>query len=575
MLSHLVIKNFAIIEHLEIPFHEGFTALTGETGAGKSIIIDALNLLLGGRASTDVIRTDTDEAVVEAIFEPSAKKLAQINEMLSEQGIDEGDELLVRRIVSRSGRNKVFINGGLSTVNTLDEVTRGLVDISGQHEHYSLLDEDAHLSLLDGFAEVDALLEEMSAAYGRVASLRRELKSIREGVQERLSRIDFLEFQLDELQKAELEPGEEEELRADLDTLKHAEKITEATHTASYLCYDADESAVEKLAEAVGALRRVSEWAPQLGELAERLDEARISAEEVAREVSHFGGEIDADPNRLDAVVERLEVIKRLKRKHGVAEIEQLIEKQQDMQEELHDLQNAEERGEGLEEELAEAREAALAVAIELSEKRREAAKLLRNRIENELDDLNMANTQLVFSFEPAVLDDVDIDSLDASGDEEDDGPRVRLSADGLDTVRMLISPNLGEEPRPLAKIASGGELSRIMLAIKSVLVERDAVGLYIFDEVDTGIGGQTADIVGDKIARTSRSHQVICITHLPQICSKADHHYLVEKMLTDGRTQSLIRPLDEDERVEEIARMLGGTRVTSKTRDAARELLG
>jgi DNA repair protein RecN (Recombination protein N) len=576
MLSHLVIKNFAIIEHLEIPFHEGFTALTGETGAGKSIIIDALNLLLGGRASTDVIRTDTDEAVVEAIFEPSSKKLTEINAALEEQGMEPGDELLVRRIVSRSGRNKVFINGGLTTVSTLDEITRGLVDISGQHEHYSLLDEDAHLSLLDGFAQTDDLLEKMSGAYSRVASVRRELKRIREGVQERLSRIDFLEFQLEELEKAELEPGEEEDLRADLDTLKHAEKITEAARTASYLCYDADESAVERLSEAVGALKRVAEWAPQLGELAERLEEARISAEEVAREVSHFGQEVDDDPNRLDAVVERLEVIKRLKRKHGVAEIEQLIDKTREMREELHDLQNAEERGEGLEQELQEAREKALEVAIELSEKRREAADLLRNRIENELEDLNMANTRLIFSFEPASLDNLDADSLDAPDAEDDEETTpVRLSADGLDTVRMLISPNLGEEPRPLAKIASGGELSRIMLAIKSVLVERDAVGLYIFDEVDTGIGGQTADIVGDKIARTSRSHQVICITHLPQICSKADHHYLVEKMLTEGRTQSLIRPLEEDERVEEIARMLGGTRVTTKTREAARELLG
>ncbi|MGM0559417.1 MAG: DNA repair protein RecN [Myxococcota bacterium] len=574
MLSHLVIKNFAIIEHLEIPFHEGFTALTGETGAGKSIIIDALNLLLGGRASTDVIRTDTDQAVVEAIFEPSPKKLAAINESLAEQGIDEGGELLVRRIVSRSGRNKVFINGCLSTVSALDQATRGLVDISGQHEHYSLLDEDAHLSLLDGFADVDDELEEMSNAYSRVASLRRELKRIREGVQERLSRIDFLEFQLDELETAELEPGEEDDLRADLDTLKHAEKITEAARSASYLCYDADESAVERLSEAVEALERVAEWAPQLGDLAERLEDARISAEEVAREVAHYGQEVDDDPNRLDAVVERLEIIKRLKRKHGVAEIEQLIDKTREMREELHDLQNAEERGEGLQEELEQARAEALEVGLALSRKRREAAELLRNSIENELGDLNMVNTRLVFSFEPATLEDIGVDSLDAAADDED-ATRVRLSADGLDTVRLLISPNLGEEPRPLAKIASGGELSRIMLAIKSVLVERDAVGLYIFDEVDTGIGGQTADIVGDKIRRTSRSHQVICITHLPQICSKADQHYLVEKMLTEGRTQSRIRPLDEDERVEEIARMLGGTRVTTKTREAARELLG
>jgi DNA repair protein RecN (Recombination protein N) len=564
MLSHLVIRNFAIIEHLEIPFHDGYTVLTGETGAGKSIIIDALNLLLGGRASTDVIRSDEDEAVVEAIFAPKKDTLDEINARLEAEGIETGAELVVRRIVSRSGRNKVFVNGGLSTVSALGEVTHGLVDISGQHEHYSLFDIAEHVEMLDGFADVVGLRGQMDQTFALVADLRRKLSRIQNNVQERLNRIDFLRFQLEEIDHAELDADEDEELKAELQTLKHAEKIVDATKQAAYLCFEGNSAAGAQLAEAVDHLTKASQWDPQLAELAARIEEARIGVEDVARELASHNRDLDSDPARLDNIVERLELIKRLKRKHGAADVAMILGKAENMRTELHELENAEERGGEMEQQLEVARKEALAIGYKLSKKRRKAAEALEEHIERELCDLNMKHTRFVVNFEPAELPKAD--ALEEA--------ELRLGASGFDQIEFLIAPNAGEEPRPLAKIASGGELSRIMLAFKSVLVDRDSVETYVFDEVDTGIGGQTADIVGVKIKRTADSHQVLCITHLPQIASRSDHHYLVEKLLDDGRTRSRIRPLDEEERVEELARMLGGTRVTAKTRDAARELL-
>lgn len=568
MLSHLIIRNFAIIDHLEIPFYNGSTVLTGETGAGKSIIIDALNLLLGGRASTDVIRSDEEEAVVEAIFSPNSPRLKAINALLEAEGISGEKDLVVRRILSRSGRNKVFINGSLSTVGALQKLTRGLVDISGQHEHYSLFDVNRHVAMIDSFAEIGDLRESTANSYAEVAKIRRKLATIQQNVQDRLNRIDFLRFQLSEANGAELKPGEDESLQAEMKNLKYAEKITDALGGAAYHCHDAPESAATQLAEAIERLEFAAQWAPGLEELAERLEEARITVAEVALELAEHQRDVDADPARYDKVVSRLELIKRLGRKFGVVGVDMIRERVASLRAELHELENAEEIGGKLELDLKKARRTAFEFAHKLSAKRRKAAKKLETRLENELDELNMKNTQFVVNFEPAELPDKGFDAFDA------DPNAPSLGATGFDQVEFLLAPNAGEEPRPLAKIASGGELSRIMLGFKTVLVERDAIETYVFDEVDTGIGGQTADVVGAKISATAAAHQVLCITHLPQIASRSDHHYLVEKLLQDGRTHSRIRPLDEEERVEELARMLGGTRVSAKTIDAARDLL-
>lgn len=572
MLSHLVIRNFAIIKHLEIPFNKGFTVLTGETGAGKSIIIDALNLLLGGRAMTEVIRTDEDKAVVEGIFEPSAQIMEMLNARLDERGIQTYDEqLVIRRIVSRNGRNKVFVNGSLTTVSALAEMTEGLVDISGQHEHYSLLDPDGHVDILDSFAELGGLRERVSVAYERVAGIRQQMRLIRKNVRERANRIDYLRFQLAEIDAANLRVGEDEELEEELGRLRHAEKLLKAGDLALRLSYDTDSSAAQQLSEASSALARVGEFDARIDEFGARLEEAQILVEELARELRSYVSEIDADPHRLDILIERMEELKKLRRKHG-ENIAEILANADAMREELEQLEHAEERGAHLAEELADAEHDAFKLSRRLSRARREAARLLEQCIEVELADLNMARTRFVVEFSPSQLPAEDAISSGIDGDEEDHG--IKLGPKGFDQIEFMISPNLGEAPKPLAKIASGGELSRIMLVMKSALLERDTVSTYIFDEVDTGIGGSTADMVGLKIQNTASEHQVLCITHLPQIASRCDHHYMVEKLLVDGRTQSTIRPLDEHERVAEIARMLGGARVTSTTMEAAREMI-
>ncbi len=566
MLSHLIIRNFAIIEHLEIPFHPGFTVLTGETGAGKSIIIDALNLLLGGRASTEVIRTDEDEAVVEGVFEPTGPAAAEVSALLDARGIEFDGQLIIRRIVSRSGRNKVFINGSLSTVATLGELTRDLVDISGQHEHYSLVRVDEHIDLLDSFAGFEEELQEMALVFEDVRKLRRELRDLREDDRERLHRVDFLRYQLTEIDAAQLVRGEEEKHESEVDRLKHAEKISDAVRAAAGHTYNNQGAAVELLGEALTAMRRVESYDESLLELAGRLEEAQILVNDIARDLQEYDVDMDADSSRLDKLIERLETIKKLRRKHG-SSIEEILDHADEMRRELNRLENAEEHGEELKKKLQQAREKGFVLALALSKKRRAAALKLEEEIEGQLQDLNMARARFVISFSPEELPGP------AALEAEDGGPVLHQR--GLDEIEFLLAANVGEEPRPLARIASGGELSRIMLAIKSVLVERDTISTYVFDEVDTGIGGQTADVVGAKIQAAADAHQVLCITHLASIASRSDHHYLVEKDLVDGRTQSTIRPLEDDERVEEIACMLGGARVTTKTREAAKDLLG
>lgn len=559
MLAHLVIRNFAIIHHLEVPFSRGLTVLTGETGAGKSIVIDALNLLLGGRATTDVIRSEEDQAVVEGVFELDEPQQDRINALLIELGIEACDhELVVRRIVSRSGRNKVFVNGCLTTLTTLQSITRGLVDISGQHEHISLLDAQRHLDILDEFAVLKELRDEMARRFDAVRKLRTELEGLRGSVRDRLHRIDFLRYQLSEIEAARLTVGEDEALELEFSRLKNASKLGDVTVKATQLVYEGESSAISRLSEAASVLGKIAHVDPALTALTERLNEARYALEDVARELSDFGDQIEANPARLDSVQERLEVIKHLKRKHGV-DLNSVLSEAASMREELNRLENAEERGAELEAALGKAEGHAMEWARHLSGERREAAALFARSIETELRDLNMKGTTLAVSFDPQTLAD----------------PRPHmLSARGIDTVEFLLSPNPGEAAKQLSRIASGGELSRIMLAMKTVLAERDSISTYIFDEVDSGIGGSTADQVGAKIARTAADHQVICITHLAQIASRGQNHYRVEKHVSADRTESVLRLLTPAERVEEIARMLGGTRVTDKTREAAMELL-
>jgi DNA repair protein RecN (Recombination protein N) len=559
MLSHLVIRNFAIIGKLEIPFHRGLTVLSGETGAGKSIVIDALNLLLAGRATTDVIRTDEDHAVVEGIFELGDDG-GRVAGLLDELGIESGEsQLLIRRIVSRSGRNKVFVNGCLTTLTTLAAVTRGLVDISGQHEHISLMNTDRHLEVLDEYAVLGDLRAIMRERFDKVRSLRTELAKLRDNVRERINRIDFLRYQLQEIDTAQLKIGEDDELERELHVLKYAEKIVDNTLRAESFLYGGESSASSRLGETVAALTKVIGYDESLQPLIDQLNEVICVVDDVAHSLTIYNENVESNPRRLDTIQARLETLKVLRRKFGV-DVASILQEADTMRAELHRLENAEERGSEIEAELRKAEESAFVTAKKLSSERRQAALLLSRSVQKELAELNMANARLDVSFEPAVIPT----TVEAA----------TLSERGLDAIEFLLAANAGEAPKPIQRVASGGELSRIMLAIKGVLAERDSISTYVFDEVDTGIGGSTADMVGAKIAETAADHQVICITHLAQIASRGQHHYLVEKVEKDGKTEAIIRPLSAEERIEEIARMLGGARVTSKTRDAAEELL-
>ena len=570
MLSHLIIKNFAIIDHLEIPFQSGLTVLTGETGAGKSIVINALNLLLGGRASTDVIRTGEDQAVVEGIFEPSKPTLDALNKALEDIGIEGCErQFVVRRIVSRNGRNKVFANGSLITSKVLARLTSNLVDISGQHEHYSLMDAEGHIDILDDFAAVEALRASMRQEWAKVSGLRAELRRVRESARDRATRIDFLRFQLDEIDAINLSPHEDGALEEELSRLRHAEKIQHAAQSVLALCDDDAHSASVQISTSCGHLNSVAPYDQALGAMAERLHEVEILLDDVLRDIARHVGHADVDPARLDEVIARVDAIKHLQRKHG-SSIPEILECAERMRQELHQLEHAEEHCQGLLDALKSAEHDALGVAHALSMARREQSRAMETRIEQELSDLNMARTRFVVDVAPDIIPKsiarADVASREAL--------LSKLGPHGFDAVEFLIAPNLGESPKPLSKIASGGELSRVMLVMKSALVERDPVDTYVFDEVDTGIGGSTADMVGLKIQEAARHHQVFCITHLPQIASRCDHHYLVEKRTEEGRTHSTIVPLSDTERVHEVARMLSGTRVTDKTLDAAREMV-
>ncbi len=563
MLSRLRIAHFAIIDALEVRFERGFNVVTGETGAGKSILIDALHLLLGGRAQADLVRTGHDECSVEGAFEPLA--LEQLDERLAELGLPACEEglLIIRRTVHREGRSRAWVNGGSCTMAQLGSVARGLVDISGQHEHTSLLDADGHLKLLDLYASLSADLTSYRAAWESLSVAHRQLKALQLNEAERTRRIDYLQFQLDEITQVDPQPGEEDQLKTDRARLAGAGKLRDATVHAEALLYSRDGSVVELGGEAADALEKAAQLDASLSPFAEKLRSLVGELEDLSRDVGRYARGVDDDPARLEEVDERLEALKKLSRKHG-GTIDEVLKRRDAMREELSKLT-------GHAEAIAEAetaRDRALSAARKLADvltaKRRAAAVGFSEAVVARLADLEMKKT--VFEVRVA-----------AHGSENDaaiDVGESRLTADGQDAVEFLLSPNPGEEPKALARIASGGELSRVMLAIKRVLAQRDPVETYVFDEVDAGIGGATGEVVGRLIREVARDRQVLCITHLPQIAAWGEAHYTVAKSVKDGRTQSSVTRLgDADQRSHEVARMLSGN-ITAASLEHARELI-
>jgi DNA repair protein RecN (Recombination protein N) len=561
MLKELNIRNFAIIDHLRVEFAPGLNVFTGETGTGKSIVVDALSLALGERASVDLIRTGCQEAVVEAAFELNGRGTAEVTEFLSEQGIEmnAGEDLIVRRVLSSSGKNKVYINGSLANLTTLSSLGVRLADIHGQHEHQSLLSHEHQMGLLDSFGDNSALRSALSEDYRRLQSLQKELAELEGGERSRAQREDLLRFQKNEIEASMLRVGEDVDLANEQKLLANSEKIAGLSRAADEALYASDNSVLSGLKKAITSLREVAAIDSRLMPVLDLCEAGRAQIEETAREISAYADSVEFDPDRLEQIGDRLDLIQKLKKKYG-STIEEVIAFGDEASAELERMERSTEEIERLKKEMKAFKTRLTAETQELTKKRGLAARELEKKIEAELSHLGMKRTTFT------------VKVTQEPGDDTLDGHKVGPS--GVDRVEFLISPNPGEELKPLAKIASGGELSRIMLALKAVLVEGDNIPTIVFDEVDAGIGGGVAEEVGKKLKRVAVKRQVFCITHLPQIASMATSHYGVSKSVKKDRTSAEVRLLDPDERIYEMARMLGGKTITEATLRHAKEMI-
>jgi len=561
MLKELSIKNIAVIESVRVLFEPGLNVLTGETGAGKSILIDALTLLLGHRATTDVIRTGADSATAEAIF--SLPRSGALVRRLAELGFPlEQEELILRRELSRSGRNRAYLNDSPATLAVMAEVGEALVEIHGQHETQALLRPTRHMELLDDFGDLLAERHSVAAGHEEWLACTRELEELRAEARERAQRQDLYQFQVREIDAATLRPGEEETLREERRRLQHAGRLIEGTAQAYALLAGENSSALGQGERAQGLLREMTKLDPGLDRIVQDLEATLIPLDDVTQSLRAYRGKIEVDPRRLEELDRRLDELIRLKRKYGDT-VEAIVAFRNEAARTLEEIGQGEERAETLGRRLVALTPELTAATLTLSRRRKEAARKLESLVAREIHELGMAKArfQVQLSQEPAIPD-----APSANGS--------RVTARGVDLVEFLIAPNPGEEPRPLARTASGGELSRIMLALKVVLAATDQVPVVIFDEVDAGIGGRTADTIGRKLRQVAHGRQVISVTHLPQIACYADHHLQVEKRIRAGRTAVGVVPLSGQERIQEVARMLGGESVTETSLRHARELL-
>ncbi len=562
MIKEIRIRNFAIIENLAVNFEKGLNVLTGETGAGKSIIIDALNLLLGGRADTNSIRSGETTAFVEAAFEVTDPITL---DLILESGIEmEDGELLVKRQISSTGKNRCLLNDSPVTVSTLSKIGDRLVDLHGQHDHQTLLHPEVHVDLLDLYGKCRTLRDEFSEKFSDYQTETKKLRSMKMDEQELIQKQEFLNFQLNEIGQARLSEKEEEEIKAERNKLKHAEQIREGLQKSQSLLTNENGSILENLGQALKELESILDINPSIKETVERTRSTFYELEEVVESLRNHDRSLEFNPNRLEETEDRLAEISGLKRKFG-NNITEILKHREQIAEELQQLASNDENMKTLEEELEKKEKVLSELAIRLAEKREAVAKNLTNSVEKELKELSMDNVQLGVHFDyPA----------DPEGFILFRKENMKATPTGLGTLEFLFSPNPGEELRPLAKIASGGELSRVMLALKSILNDQDTIPVMIFDEVDTGIGGRVAEKVGTKLQKVASTKQVFCITHLPQIAGMASFHYHVEKEVQSKRTRSIIRRLEHEERVKELARMSSGENITDASLNHAREML-
>ncbi len=563
MLRELSIRNFAIIDDLSTSFEKGLTVLTGETGAGKSIIINAVNLILGSRASPDLIRTSEDTAELEALFEVPPESPAAT--AARRHGLDVSEGLVIRRIIQRNGRHRVYVNGRMATTHILSSVNEHLASIAGQHAHQSLLRPEHHLLVLDQFGGLAELRQRVSGCYQKMVPLIRELESLKAKLSQQAERCELLEFQCSEIQQAQIVAGEDEQLEHERQRLRHAERLYETVGRCVERLYGLEGAVVEHLAEIAKELQSLSKIDQGLSPVAKRVEASSFELEDVAGELRGYLQNVVFDTARLDAVEQRLDTLQKLKRKHG-GSLESVLAHGKETEQELkrvsslpEEIAETEKRIAGLHKKLSKS-------CRKLSAKRRESAVRLAEAVQQEVSSLGMEKARFEVAFKPVPVG-------------EHAGPYLVLDncgveATGIDRVEFLIAPNVGEDLKPLAQIASGGELSRIVLALRALLATKESVETLIFDEVDAGIGGRVAEMVGSKLESLARFHQVICITHLAQIARFGRQHFRIAKRVYKGRTRTTLTRLDGDARIKELARMLAGAKVTKKAVDHAREMM-
>ncbi len=550
MLEYLHIQNYALVDDLELTLTDGLNVLTGETGAGKSIIIGALELILGKRASGELLRQGVDTGSVEACFRMAGNDT--LLRQLERIGIDCPErELIVRRVLSRSGRSRCIVNGSLVTLSNLQEIGELLVDLHGQHDHQSLLHPEVHLDLQDEFAKLGTLRKDMEQGCLQIKEIDRRIEELSGDDREFARRVDMLRHEVAEIDPARLSPQEEESLREEAKRLAHTERLAAETAAANHVLAEGEDDksdVIDRLNHIARVLDELSEFDPRLKEQADLCRSAVVASEELSRFLAGYSEEIEFDPVRLEEVHARLDLIQSLKGKYG-ATIEEVLAYAETAREELEKLSGREKQLRELQEEREQAHRKAVETAKKLTEERRSAAKRLTVSVQKELAGLG----------------------FDGAGFQVRLTPKKEFDTRGADCVEFFISPNPGEGERPLRKIASGGEISRIMLAMKSALATADKIPTLVFDEIDLGIGGTVAARVAEKLRSVSKNHQVLCVTHLPVIASKARTHFCVEKEDASGRTVTRVRPISQSDRLEEIARMLGGGKAG---RQHAKELL-
>ena len=547
MLSLLHIENIAVIEQADISFDPGFNVLTGETGAGKSIVIDAISAILGKRAYRDMIRTGTNKASVRAVF----TKVPALP-WFGENGVDYDEETVIQRDIFMDGKNVCRVNGTLVTVSILQKLGLQLINIHGQHDSATLFDEENHLRFLDAFADNEALLLDYREKFSAVSALRREIDRMTMDEGEKLRRMETLKYQVEEIEKADLKAGEDEELEQRRKLLQNSEKLSQGLEEASESLLGGDDSdgAAALLAQAAYALSRIARYSDDYTAFQERLTDLKYQVQDIADEVRDALEELSYSADELEQIESRLDIIHRLRRKYGTT-CQEILEYLENARKELDEIEFADDRVEHLKKQLSVKEKAAWEAAMLLRKDRQEKGNLLSEKILSELRQLDMPRVQFQCRFR-----------------------ETELGADGADQVAFYLSANAGEDLKPLSKVASGGELARIMLSMKNVLAEKDAVDTLIFDEVDTGVSGRAAQRIAEKLRALAQHKQVLCVTHLPQLAALADTHMLIAKSEHDGRTFTTVTPLDREGRKQELARIIGGTNITEITLKSAEEML-